>query len=99
MGTTLTDCTISDNSGNGLFNQRRGNLDPLHDQRQPGPRLVRRAPVNLTDCTISGNSGGGLCSRSGFGTMTLIDCMISGNSRTQAVAYFCTVRRIFTGAR
>jgi hypothetical protein len=62
--TTLTDCTVSGNSGD----------------ENGGGLFVFAGTTTLTDCTVSGNSanrGGGL--RSVISTLTLTNCTISGN--------------------
>ena len=69
--TTLTDCTVSDNSagsGGGMATSGSGT-------------------TTLTDCTVSGNTasseGGGLYN---LGTSTLTDCTVSGNTAGNGVA-------------
>src|SRR6266545_1740827 len=65
---TVSNCTISGNSGCGIFNLARGDNDTL----------------TVTNCTISGNSGGGIFnygfSGSGTATLTITNCTVSGNS-------------------
>jgi hypothetical protein len=73
---TLTDCTVSGNSG-GLFDG--------------GGMFNNSGTATLTDCTVSGNSapngfGGGLANSGG--TVTLTDCTVSGNSATSVGGLF-----------
>ena len=66
---TLTDCTLSGNSGSpysgaaGVFNSGTANL-------------------TMTDCTVSGNSGFGTGGLANSGTANLTDCTLSGNYAT-----------------
>ncbi len=66
---TLTDCTVSGNSGNGGYG---------------GGLAIDGGTLTLSDCTVSGNSanrGGGLVEyNAASGTLTLTNTTISGNS-------------------
>ena len=70
--TTLTDCTVSDNSCVAFSAEGGGVLES-------GANSL----TTLTDCTISGNSGGGGTGGVGDyngGTLVMTGCTVSGNS-------------------
>ena len=66
---TLSDCTMSGNSGGGIDNR--------------ATHSGSGATMTVSNCTVSGNSGRGIWQRGGFGgsaTMTVTNSTISGNS-------------------
>src|SRR6266545_163542 len=66
---TVTNCTISGNSGGGIFNY--------------GFSGSGTATLTITNCTVSGNSGGGIDNYGSYGagaTLTITNSTVSGNS-------------------
>ncbi len=76
---TLTDCTLSGNSGGGGGAVFNGQTSPNSHGKSYGA-----ADLTMIDCTLSGNSVAGIYTGGGgvfnSGTATLTDCTLSGNS-------------------
>lgn len=66
---TLSDCTVSGNSGAGIYNNAAG--------------FAANATLTVSNCTINGNSGGGIftgANSDARATLTVTNSTISGNS-------------------
>jgi hypothetical protein len=83
---TVSDCTISDNSYNGIYNNGGAmTVSNCTISGNSGPGIDNNAGVMaLTNCTISGNSGSGIYAG---GTVTASNCTISGNSLSDNATY------------
>jgi len=82
---TATNCTISNNIGNGISNDADGTVTATNctisgnggygiSNNSPSGR-----PVTATNCTISGNIGNGIANNSTGGPVTVTNCTVSSN--------------------